>query len=42
MFGYDPQFTAINKILFLVVFFVFSDIFMKEAMNIDIRGSKIH
>jgi hypothetical protein len=40
MFGYDPQFTAVNKILFLVVFFVFSDIFMKEAINIDIKQSR--
>jgi len=35
MFGYDPQFSAVNKIFFLVGFFVFSDIFMKEALRTD-------
>ena len=42
MFGFDPHFSAQSKVFFLVVFFVFSDIFMKEAINIDIQGSRIH
>ncbi|MBN1187233.1 MAG: hypothetical protein JXB49_33450 [Bacteroidales bacterium] len=41
MFGYDPQFSAVNKIFFLVGFFVFSDIFMKEALNTDVHLKSI-
>jgi hypothetical protein len=37
VFGFDPQFSAVNKIFFLVIFFVFSDIFLKEATNTDVN-----
>ncbi|MDI9596624.1 MAG: hypothetical protein QM220_03740 [Atribacterota bacterium] len=41
MFGYDPQFSAQNKIFFLVVFFVFSDVLLKEAIYVDIQDINI-